>query len=70
MTEDQKYEIAILADDYAAKKLAFECLGMRNTIGLTPSEAAELDIQYHLADAERIEALGRLESAKRKLAQP
>lgn len=35
MTEDKKYEIAVLAEDYANKRLRFECLAMANAHGKT-----------------------------------
>jgi hypothetical protein len=70
MTEDQKYEIAVLADDYAAKKLRFECLGMANVYGLTGEEATKRSIEYHIAEAEKLEAWGKLEAAKLRLVTP
>lgn len=67
MTEDQKYEIAVLAEDYEAKRLRHECLGYVNTAGKTAEALEKLNIDYHIADAEKLEAWGRLEAAKAKL---
>jgi hypothetical protein len=67
MTEDQKYEIALLAEDYEAKRLRHENLGYVNTSGKTAEELEKLNIDYHIADAEKLEAWGRLTAAKAKL---
>lgn len=64
MTEDQKYEIAVLAEDYANKRLRFDCLAMANAHGLTAEEAMKRSIEYHLAEAEKWEAWDRLQAAK------
>jgi hypothetical protein len=64
MTEDQKYEIAVLAEDYANKRLRFDCLAMANAHGKTAEEAMEQSIQYHMAEAEKWEAWARLQAAK------
>lgn len=67
MTEDQKYEIAVLADDYENKRLRLECLGMANVFGISGDEAKRRSIEYHIAEAEKLEAWARLERAKRAL---
>jgi hypothetical protein len=59
-----KYEVAVLAEDYARKKLAFECHQMRNIAGLTPEERIASSVAYHMAEAEMIEAYARLNAAK------
>lgn len=64
MTEDKKYEIAVLAEDYANKRLRFECLAMANAHGKTAEEAMKQTIQYHIAEAEKLEAWARLQVAK------
>jgi hypothetical protein len=64
MTEDQKYEIAVLAEDYNNKRAYFDCLAMANVYGKTPEEALKLTINYHIAETEKMEALARLELAK------
>jgi hypothetical protein len=64
MTEDQKYEIAVLAEDYQSKKLRHECLGMRNAHGLSAEEATRRSIEYHISEAEKLEAWANLERAK------
>lgn len=68
MTEDQKYEIAVLADDYANKKLHYDNLGMANAHGKTAEESAQQNINYHIAHAEMQEAYVRLERAKMAIA--
>lgn len=68
MTEDQKYELATLVDDYNAKKLRYESLGMLNTYGLTPEERTKQSIEYHMADAEFRQAWAALERAKNAIA--
>lgn len=64
MDENQKYEIAVLAEDYANKRLRFDCLAMANAHGKTAEEAMNQTIQYHLAEAEKWEAWKRLQAAK------
>lgn len=64
MTEDQKYEIAVLAEDYRNKKLRFDCLSALNVYRLSAEEATRRSIEYHIADAEKLEAWARLEAAK------
>jgi hypothetical protein len=61
---DNKYEIAVLAEDYEAKRRAYEYYAMRNTYGLTPEESSELSQKYHLAQAEMMKALFVLDQAK------
>jgi len=67
MTEDEKYEIAVLAEDYEAKRLRHENLGYVNTMGKTDEELTKLNLDYHIADAEKREARGKLEAAKQRL---
>lgn len=64
MTEDQKYEIAVLAEDYANKKLRYDCLAMTNAHGKTAEESMKQSINFHLAEAEKWEAWARLQAAK------
>jgi hypothetical protein len=64
MTENEKYEIAVLAEDYANKKLYYDCLAMRNAYGKTHEESIKQTIDFNLAEAEKWEAWRRLERAK------
>jgi hypothetical protein len=59
-----KYEVAVLAEDYARKRLAFECCQVRNIAGLTPEERIESSVAYHVAEAEMLEAYSKLNAAK------
>jgi hypothetical protein len=59
-----KYEVAVLAEDYERKRMAFEAHHMRNVYGLKPEERIEAGIAYHVVEAEMIEALGKLQRAK------
>lgn len=67
MTEDQKYEIAILAEDYSNKKLRYDCLAMANAHGKTAEEEMRESINFHIAHAEKLEAWGKLEAAKLRI---
>jgi hypothetical protein len=64
MNSDKKYEIAVLAEDYENKRIRHEMLGYVNTYGKTADELRQQSINYHIADAEKIEAWLRLEAAK------
>ena len=59
-----KYEIAVLAEDYEAKRGAFEMHRMRNVYGLAPDEKTKATVAYHIAEAEMMEAFKALERAK------
>jgi hypothetical protein len=63
MDESKKYEIAVLSEDYENKRLRFECLGMLNIYGKTPEQLVKQSIEYHIAEAEKIEAWQKLRSA-------
>lgn len=67
MTESERYEIAVLAQDYEIKAAKWRALGMMNTYGLSQEERTARSIAYHLAEAEAIEALHLLERAKQRL---
>lgn len=67
MTEDEKYELAVLAEDYETKRLRFENLGYLNISGKTADERSKMAQDYHIADAESQEALHRLIAAKRRI---
>lgn len=64
MTEDQKYEIAILAEDYQQKRQIFEYHKVLNIMGKTADELLKMSLAYHTAEAEMLEAQGRLDRAK------
>ena len=67
MTENDKYEIAVLAQDYADKKLRYDCLAMANAHGKTAEESMKQSINFHIADAEKLEAWGKLQAAKSRI---
>lgn len=60
------YEISVLAEDLSNKRLRREMLAMRNVAGLSPADRAKLEIEYHQADAEFLDAGWRLERAKHR----
>lgn len=63
--EDEKVKrITALAEDLHNKRMRFQSLGMQNTAHLSPDEAKQRAIEYHLAHAEYLEAVALLESAK------
>ena len=64
MTEGQRYEIAVLAEDYERKRAAFEMHRMANSSGLTPEERVEQCVAYHIAETELTEAYIALQTAK------
>ena len=61
-----KYEIAVLAEDYERKRIRFEALGMCNVAGLKLEERIASAVEYHVAEAETMEAFRLLEQAKVK----
>lgn len=64
-TKMDKYEIAVLAEDYEAKQRYFRMLQMMNT-RTDPEERRKQSIEYHVAEAEMLEAWKLLERAKMK----
>jgi hypothetical protein len=58
-----KYEVAVLADEYHSKRQIWQAMGIANT-PTDPEESRRAMIAYHIAEAEMIEALRRLEQAK------
>lgn len=66
MTEDQKYELAVAAEDYAGKRAIFDCMQMMNN-PTDPVKRAEASVRYHIAEAECMEAYARLERLKRAI---
>lgn len=58
-----KYEVAVLAEDYEAKSQYFRCLQMMNT-ATDPEKRRQQTIDYHVAEAEMLEAWKKLERAK------
>ena len=58
-----KYEVTVLADEYHSKRLIWLALGIANT-PTDPEESRRAMIAYHIAEAEMVEALRRLEQAK------
>jgi len=60
-----RYEIAVLAEDYEAKRLVWQAHTLCNT-PTDPDERRKASIAYHVAEAEMIEAWKRLELAKLK----
>ena len=60
-----KYEVAVLAEDYQQKREAFHHHQVRNT-PTDPEEARKASISYHVAEAEMLEAWRRLERAKHR----
>ena len=69
MTEDEKYEIAVLAEDLESKRAAFHMHQMLNTSGKTGEELTDMGIAYHIAHSELIEAEARMKRAKVRIAQ-
>lgn len=67
MTEDQKYEIAVLAEDYENKRQRWYCLGALNTAGKTATERTKMSVDFHIAHAEMLESWGRLKAAEARL---
>lgn len=53
MTEHEIRQLYYKASD---AKMKFDMLAMRNTNGLSPDQRAQLDIDYHRAHAEHIDA--------------
>jgi hypothetical protein len=60
-----KYEIAVLAEDYEVKSQRFRMLQMMNT-ATNWEERKKQAIEYHVAEAEMLEAWKLLERAKMK----
>ena len=69
MTEDQKYEIAVLAEDHETKRQYWECLGMQNAYGKSAEEQVKISIKYEIAETEMRQAWMRLVAAKREIAR-
>lgn len=63
MTQDEKYEISVLAEDYESKRIIFQCRGMQNT-QTDYEKRTRQAIDYHIAEAEMNEAFNRLQAAK------
>lgn len=59
-----KYEVATLAEDYETKRMRFQALGMQNTYGLSADERTKQAIEYHVAEAEMMQAYKALNAAK------
>lgn len=59
-----KYEVAVLAEDYERKRMAFEMHQRANVANLTPDERVKASIEYHIAEAELIDAMVALNKAK------
>lgn len=59
-----KYEIAVLAEDYEAKRHIFDWHRARNVYGLTPEERSKATAAYHIAEAEMDAAYRDLQRAK------
>ena len=68
MTEDQRYEIAVLAEDAHQKRERFQWLGMMNTPPAGTPEAAQSRVEYEIARAEMLEAEAKLNRAMRAIA--
>ena len=67
MTEDEKYEIAVLSDNVAEKRMFFEQQAMMNT----PTDLAEQQkamIAFSLAQTEYLEAIAELHRAQLRIA--
>jgi hypothetical protein len=60
-----KYEVAVLAEDYDAKSQRFRYMQMSNT-ATDPEARRQQTIDYHVAEAEMLEAWKALERAKMK----
>lgn len=58
-----KYEIATLAEDYETKRLRLEAMMYMNT-PVKYEARIKARVEMHLAEAEMMEALRRLEMAK------
>ena len=69
MTEDQKYEIAVLAEDYENKRLRWENLGYLNVNGKTAEQRIQMSIDYQIAETEMRQAESRLHVAKHTIAK-
>jgi hypothetical protein len=61
-----KYEIAVLAEDYETKRMIWQAHAIMNT-PTDPDQRIASAIAYHLAEAEMISAWQRLEQAKFRL---
>lgn len=68
MTNEDRYEITVLAEEYETKKMRFEMLGLLNAHGKTPDERIKMSIEYHLAQTEMNEAWHKLNDAKYRVA--
>lgn len=66
MTEDERYEIATLADALAEAQQRYKGLAETNQPS-DPDKAREQTIAYYLAQSEMIEARNRLTSAQARL---
>lgn len=58
------YEVAVLAEDYRIKRERWEALRLVNIANRTDEERAKLNAEYHVAEAEAIQAYRALERAK------
>jgi hypothetical protein len=68
MTEGDKYEIAVLAEDEAKARQVYEAAGMRNSYGLPPAEVAERQIEYMRDQARWWDARLALTKAQARIA--
>jgi uncharacterized coiled-coil DUF342 family protein len=68
MTEDQKYEIAILAEDAHEKWQMLECHQALNVCGKTADELSKMAIQYEIAKTEWMQAKAKLANAQNRIA--
>jgi hypothetical protein len=66
MTEDQKYEIAVLAEDAVNKRLAFESHQLAN-MATDPQKQIQQGIAYRIAQTEWLEAEAMLRRAQESI---
>lgn len=58
-----KYEVAVLAEDYEMKRMVWQAHAMMN-MPVDPEKRRASAVAYHVAEAEMFEAWRRLEGAK------
>lgn len=63
MTDEQRDEIADLAEKAYFAEERYRALGMRNIAPLTPDERRKSAVEYALAHAEMVEALAARDAA-------
>lgn len=67
MTDDERYEITVLAEALETARSRYECMKLSNT-PTDPDERVRSSIAYHLAQTEYLEAQATLFKVQQRIA--